>query len=70
MSLPLVELAKLRVSEETAAVLDGEAEANGQHTNELVRAILDEWAEKRVHALRLAHKRLKTRGLGGIDWEG
>ena len=58
MSLPLEDL-RSKVSHETHIALDAEAQHRGIDKSELVREILSDWAEARIHSATLLLERLK-----------
>lgn len=61
MSDPLRDL-RAKITTRTWCFLDGEARATGKDLSELVRDILSEWSEVRLHAHIEAHKLLLSEG--------
>lgn len=64
MSLPLKDL-RVKVKAQTHCLITAEARARGIDTFELVREILDGYADTRLHALIEATKLLRVEGLDG-----
>lgn len=56
-----------RISVLADVVIDAKAKASGKERQELVREILDAWAEQEVHGASLLHAGLIAEGLPGID---
>jgi hypothetical protein len=65
MSLELRDL-RAKVTVETDAVLLVESRITGKDRSEIVRDILSEWAEQRVHAAKLLVAMLERDGLLGV----
>jgi hypothetical protein len=63
-----VELKDLRakVTARTDAVLEGLNRATGKDKSEIVRDVLDKWAEDQVHAAMLIDRCLQAQGEPGI----
>lgn len=62
MSTPLKDF-RLGITEAIDVWLDAEATAFGKDKQTVGREILQEWARKKAHAYKVAHKRLTTNGL-------
>lgn len=55
-----------RISVLSDIAVDAEAKATGRERQEIVREILDAWAEQRLHALSLLQASLAAEGMSGI----
>lgn len=66
MSLELRDL-RAKVTAETDAVLLVESRISGKDRSEIVRDILQEWAQQRIHAAKLLTSLLERDGLLGED---
>lgn len=66
MSLELRDL-RAKVTAETDAVLLVESRITGRDRSEIVREILQEWAQQRIHAAKLLTSLLERDGLLGAD---
>lgn len=69
MSVPLKDAGRLAIKEATHMWLEAEAIAFGKTMQEVVREVLEEWAKKKAHAFKVAHRRLASNGLQ-TDWLG
>lgn len=63
MSLDLVNCGTLRVTQETACVVEAKHRATGKEKSEIVREVLDAWAQKEIHESNLLNELLKANGL-------
>ena len=54
-----------RISVLADIAIDAKAKATGRERQEIVREILDVWAEREVHAASLLHAALKAEGMSG-----
>lgn len=68
MSLPLKDF-RLGITESIDIWLDAEAIAFGKDKAAIARDILNEWAKRKAHAFKVAHRRLATNGMQ-TDWLG
>lgn len=68
MSLPLKDF-RLGIPESVDIWLDAEATAFGKDKAALAREILTEWAKRKAHAFKVAHRRLLANG-AQTDWLG
>lgn len=68
MSLELVD-ARVKITQVTDCVLEAESRASGKDRSEIVREVLNAWAEKKVHESVLLNKLLDAKGLSGIVGE-
>lgn len=66
MSLPLVDF-RGKLTHETDAVLEAMHQATGRDRSEIVRDVLQQWAEAKIHEASLIDQRLRREGLRGID---
>jgi predicted DNA-binding protein len=66
MSLPLVDF-RGKLTHETDAVLEAMHQATGRDRSEIVREVLANWAEAKIHEASLIDQRLRREGLRGID---
>ena len=55
-----------RITPEADCVLEAEARSTGRDRQEIVREILHEWAERRIHGASVLHNLLRAEGLKGI----
>lgn len=55
-----------RISVLADIFIDAEAKSSGRERQEIVREVLDEWANQRLHALSLAQAALDAEGMPGI----
>ena len=62
MSLPLKDF-RLGITESIDIWLDGEAIAFGKDKAAIARDILSEWAKRKAHAFKVAHRRMASNGL-------
>lgn len=69
MSLPLKDLGRFAVKESTHMWIEAEATAFGKTHHEIAREVLEEWAKRKAHAFKVAHRRLTSNGLQ-TDWLG
>lgn len=51
----------------THCALEARSQATGKDRAEIVREILDAWADDERHAAMVLHRGLLAQGLGGID---
>jgi hypothetical protein len=65
MSLPLVDF-RGKITHETDAVLEALHQATGRDRSEIVRDVLADWADKKIHEASLIDQRLRREGLRGI----
>ena len=63
MPLDLVDM-RARITERSNQVLDAHSRANNCDKAEIVRAVLDEWAEKQVHVAMLVQRLTRSEGDG------
>lgn len=68
MSLPLKDF-RLGIPEAVDIWLDAEAIAFGKDKAAVAREILQEWAKRKAHAFKVAHRRMASNGLQA-DWLG
>ena len=61
MSLDLVNAGTLRVTHETDCVIEAEHRATGRDKSEIVREVLQAWANKKIHEASLLNDLLKSR---------
>lgn len=57
---------RAKVTPRTNAVLEALNRASGDDKSEIVRRVLDEWAEKQIHAASLIDRMLAVEGEPGI----
>lgn len=69
MSVPLKDLGRFGVRESTHMWLESESAAFGKTIGDIAREVLDEWAKKKAHAFKVAHRRMSNNGLQA-DWLG
>lgn len=65
MSLPLVDF-RGKITHVTDAVLEAMHQATGRDRSEIVRDVLHQWAEAKIHEASLIDQRLRREGLRGI----
>lgn len=68
MSLPLRDF-RLGITESVDLWLEAEAVAFGKDKAAVAREVLQEWAKRKAHAFKVAHRRLSTNGMQA-DWLG
>lgn len=68
MSLPLKDF-RLGITESVDIWLEAEASAFGKDKSAVAREVLQEWAKRKAHAFKVAHRRLSTNGMQA-DWLG
>ncbi len=68
MSIPLKDF-RLAIPESTDVWLESEARAFGKDKAAIAREVLSEWAKRKAHAFKVAHKLLASNGLQA-DWLG
>jgi len=68
MSVPLKDF-RLGITEAIDIWLDAEARAFGKDKAAVARDVLNDWAKRKAHAFRVAHRRMSTNGLQA-DWLG
>lgn len=68
MSLPLKDF-RLGITEAIDIWLDAEAIAFGKDKAAVAREILQEWAKRKAHAFKVAHRRMASNGMQA-DWLG
>ena len=66
MSLPLVDF-RGKITHEADAVLEALHQASGRDRSEIVREVLQTWADSKIHEASLIDLRLRREGLRGID---
>lgn len=59
-----------KLTAEAHCALEAESRATGRERQEIVRAILHEWAINRIHGANVLHRLLQVEGLPGIDQGG
>lgn len=57
---------RCKITAEADAVLEAEAQVTGRDRSEIVRELVHEWAQKRIDAATVMHRRLLAEGLPGI----
>lgn len=62
MSLPLVDLGKVKVSEETHSYLSAESQITQRNIVEIARCVLEEYVKTRRHIATLAEAKLRAKG--------
>jgi len=65
MSLPLVDF-RGKLTHEADAVLEAVHQATGRDRSEIVREVMHQWAESKIHEASLIDLRLRREGLRGI----
>ena len=65
MSIPLKDF-RGGLTEEMHALLDAEAEVTGREKQEIVRGIIQVWADKQIEVYRVQTKKFAVAGLDGI----
>lgn len=65
MSLPLIDF-RGKITHETDAVLEALHLATGRDRSEIVRDVLAQWADSKIHEASLIDQRLRREGLRGI----
>lgn len=65
MSLPLIDF-RGKITHETDAVLEALHQATGRDRSEIVRDVLAQWADAKIHEASLIDQRLRREGLRGI----
>lgn len=55
-----------RITPETDCVLEAESRSTGRDRQEIVRDILHDWAQQRIHGAMVLHRLLRAEGLQGI----
>lgn len=68
MSLDLAD-ARIKITQETDAVLEAMHRATGRDRSEIAREVLHAWAEKQIHESVLTMQLLKAKGLTGSAGE-
>jgi len=68
MSVPLKDF-RLGITEAIDIWLDAEAIAFGKDKSAIAREVLQEWAKRKAHAFKVAHRRMSSNGLQ-TDWLG
>lgn len=68
MSIPLKDF-RLGISESIDIWLDAEARARRLDKAAIAREVLSEWAKGRMHAFKIAHRRMASNGMQ-TDWLG
>lgn len=68
MSIPLKDF-RLGITESVDIWLDAEAAAFGKDKAAVAREVLAEWAKRKAHAFKVAHRRFATNGMQ-TDWLG
>ena len=71
MTLPLKDVGRLGVNEQTHAALTAESAAFGRTMQDVIRDVLDEWAAKKAHAYKVYARQVIANGaqaeLPGFD---
>lgn len=67
MSIELVDLGRLKVTEETSVILNAQARLQGRGVHEIVRGLLHEWAQYKLHEQKLTHAACTAQGLLGTS---
>lgn len=62
MSLPLIDIGKVKVSEEAHSYLSAEAQITQRDIVAIARAVLEEYARTRIHVANLAEAKLRAKG--------
>ena len=62
MSLPLIDIGKVKVSEETHSYLAAESQITNMAVVEIARRVLEEYANTRFHVARLADAKQRAKG--------
>jgi len=68
MSIPLRDF-RLGIPESVDIWLDAEAIAFGKDKAAIARDVLQEWAKRKAHAFKVAHRRMASNGMQ-TDWLG
>lgn len=68
MSLPLKDV-RTAVPDTTDVWLEIEARADGVDKAAVIRDVLNEWAKRKAHAFKIAHRLLRANG-AQTDWLG
>lgn len=55
-----------KITPEADCVLEAESRSTGKERQEIVREILHEWAQQRIHGASVLHRLLRAEGLSGI----
>ena len=66
MSLPLLDF-RCKITPVTDAVLDALQQSSGRERGEIVRDVLAEWADDKIHEPILMEQTLRRQGLGGLE---
>ncbi len=66
MGLPLIDF-RGKITSQTNAVLDALQQASGKERSEIVREVLDEWADEKIHESILLELALRREGLTGLE---
>lgn len=61
---------RAKVNTRTHSALYAESRATGQTIEEIVRGILDPWAEQRIHGANVLQNLLRCEGAAGNDRAG
>jgi hypothetical protein len=67
MSLPLVDLSKIKIHPQAAAWLKGQAQAQHKDVASYVRDVIHAHVKQGIHAYSLAEAEIKAKGFAGID---
>lgn len=68
MSVPLKDF-RLGITESIDIWLEAEAAAFGKDKAAVAREVLTDWAKRKAHAFKVAHRRFATNGMQ-TDWLG
>ena len=58
---------RCKITPEADCVLEAEARSTGRERQEIVREILHEWAERRIHGASMLDRLLRAEGLPGVS---
>lgn len=66
MSLPLIDL-RAKITAEAKAVLEAVHRETGKDHSEIVREVLSDWADRKIHAAIVLQQTLQREGIAGLD---
>lgn len=55
-----------KLTSRSACALEAVSRATGRDQSEIVRELVDKWAEEQIHAASVMHRLLQAEGLAGI----